>query len=70
MERKEMSTQSVVSQVVRNIVAIADVIVHAGEVQQNVDNMAKMLGKARRIERAEPLRASKLRTAARKLSLA
>ena len=38
-----MSTQSVVSQVVRNIVAIADVIVHAGEVQQNVDNMAKML---------------------------
>jgi hypothetical protein len=61
--------QSVASQVFRNILAIADVIVHAGEVQQNVDDMAKMLGKARRIERAEPSRAAKLRTAARKIAL-
>ena len=67
-----MSTQvqSVASQLFRNIVAIADVIAHAGEVQQNVGDMAKMLGKARRIERTEPARAAKLRTAARKMSLA
>jgi galactitol-specific phosphotransferase system IIC component len=61
---------SVANEVLRNIVAIADVIVHARSVTENVDNMAKMLRKAHNLESTSPARAASLRKAARQIWLA
>jgi L-lysine 2,3-aminomutase len=53
----------------RNVLVVANVLIHARSVTANVQKMADMLREADRLERTAPARAADLRSAARQLFL-